>query len=262
MKGNVYFLGAGPGDPELLTRKAWRILSTAEVVLYDALVPSEILRVAQKEAILCDVGKRCGQKSITQEEIHALLVGYAAAGWNVVRLQGGDPLVFGRVGEEIAAVREAGINFEIVPGVTAASAAAAAAQIPLTDRRVASKVIFLSAHRRHGRSNPGAFLPSGSMAGTDATLVIYMPGSDYASVAGQLAGAGLDKGTPCVIVSKASTPEQSICRTDLATLAGHAPLPSPALLIVGGVAASRVNGKGEPVTSQSAESVAVTCTSD
>src|SRR5437868_1269148 len=122
MSGKVYFVGAGPGDPDLLTRKAWKLITGAEVVLHDALVPSQILQLAPAEAIVCDVGKRCGKKSIRQTDIHALLIHYASAGSNVVRLQGGDPLIFGRAGEEIAALQEAGIDFEIVPGVTAASA--------------------------------------------------------------------------------------------------------------------------------------------
>ncbi len=122
--GKVYFVGAGPGDPDLLTRKAWSVLRSADVVLHDALVSSEVLSIAPAGAVLCDVGKRCGAKSITQEEIHALLIGYASTEKTVVRLQGGDPLVFGRAGEEISALRDAGVDFEVVPGVTAASAAA------------------------------------------------------------------------------------------------------------------------------------------
>jgi siroheme synthase len=121
----------------LLTRKAWNVLRSADVVLHDALVSSEVLSIAPAGAILCDVGKRCGAKSITQEEIHALLIGYASTAKTVVRLQGGDPLIFGRAGEEISALRDAGVGFEVIPGVTAASAAAASAQIALTDRRAA-----------------------------------------------------------------------------------------------------------------------------
>jgi uroporphyrin-III C-methyltransferase len=234
MSGKVYFVGAGPGDPELLTRKAWEILASAEIVLHDALVSPEILRLAPAGATLCNVGKRCGKTSITQEEIHGLLIGHASAGKTVVRLQGGDPVIFGRAGEEIEALRDAGVEFEIVPGVTAASAAAAAAGISLTDRRHASKVIFLSAHRRTGefeqelRSLP----PSG------ATYVIYMPGTDYAKVARELGAAGIDPEMPCLIVSQASTPAQLIYRGKLASLIETPSLPTPALLIVGAVAAT------------------------
>jgi uroporphyrin-III C-methyltransferase len=234
MSGKVYFVGAGPGDPELLTRKAWTALRAAQVVLHDALVPRAILEVAPRGATLVDVGKRCGQKSITQEEIHAMLIGHARAGTNVVRLQGGDPLIFGRAGEEIAALDSAGIDFEIVPGVTAASAAAAAARVPLTDRRVASKLIFLSAHRRS--AEPDA--EERTAAATDATYAVYMPGGGYERIARELIDAGVPPDTPCVIVSQASTEGQSILRLDLGSLPQAPPVPAPALLIVGSVVGS------------------------
>ena len=229
--GNVYFVGAGPGDPELLTRKAHRILSQAEVVLHDALVAPEILLLPPSDALVLDVGKRCGQRSTAQEEIHALLIEQARAGRSVVRLQGGDPLIFGRAGEEIAALREAGIEFEIVPGVTAASAAAAAAQVTLTDRRRASRLIFLSAHRRAGQFDPAWK----SLPVSDATLAIYMPGRDYESVARELRSAGLAPETPCLVVSQASTVEQKILRAELGSLAELQEVPAPALLLVGEV---------------------------
>lgn len=234
MSGKVYFVGAGPGDPELLTRKAWDILTSAEIVLHDALVAPEILHLAPAVATLCNVGKRCGKKSISQEEIHALLIGHASAGKIVVRLQGGDPVIFGRAGEEIDALRAAGIDFEIVPGVTAASAAAAAAGISLTDRRHASKVIFLSAHRRAGEFEHELR----SLPVTNATYVIYMPGTDYAKVARELGAAGLAPDMPCLVVSQASTPAQLIYRGKLASLIDTPSLPTPALLIVGAVAAT------------------------
>lgn len=233
--GKVYFLGAGPGDPELLTLKAQKILCSAEVILHDALVPPEILQVASARALLRDVGKRCGRKSITQETIHEMLIGYASAGNIVIRLQGGDPLLFGRLGEEIAALQEAGIDFEVVPGVTAASAAAAAAQIPLTDRRVASKAIFFSAHRHEGEFDKNF----GSLAAANATLVIYMPGSNYARVWEALSRAGWAPDTPCLIVSQASLAKQIVCRAELSSLKSLPALPTPALLIVGAVTAAR-----------------------
>jgi uroporphyrin-III C-methyltransferase / precorrin-2 dehydrogenase / sirohydrochlorin ferrochelatase len=234
-RGKVYFVGAGPGDPELLTRKAWRVLRSADVILHDALVSAEILSLAPTGAVLCDVGKRCGAKSITQEEIHALLIGYAGTAKSVVRLQGGDPLIFGRAGEEIAALRDAGVDFEVIPGVTAASAAAASAQIPLTDRSVASQLIFMTAHRREGEFEQD--LKSLPRAG--ATLVIYMPGRDYEHVSRALREAtGFGDETPCLIVSQASTLQESIWRTDLSSLGRVRALPAPALLIVGEVAAA------------------------
>jgi uroporphyrin-III C-methyltransferase/precorrin-2 dehydrogenase/sirohydrochlorin ferrochelatase len=261
--GIVYFLGAGPGDPELLTRKAWKILTAAEVVLHDALVAPEIVRLAHKDALVCDVGKRCGQKSISQEEIHAMLVAHASAGHMVVRLQGGDPLIFGRAGEEMTALRRAGIDFEIVPGVTAASAAAATARIPLTDRRFASRVIFLSAHRRAGElrtdqiSNDAAvenvLLEIGGEAArkelatgvpardaapcSGTTLAIYMPGLDYGRLARDLLETGWGADTPCLLVSQASMAQERVSRMPIAALSEAEPLPAPAILIVGDVAA-------------------------
>jgi uroporphyrin-III C-methyltransferase/precorrin-2 dehydrogenase/sirohydrochlorin ferrochelatase len=231
--GKVYFVGAGTGDPELLTRKAWNVLSTADVVLHDALVSQEILSLVPTGAILCDVGKRCGVKSVTQEEIHALLIGYASMAKIVVRLQGGDPLIFGRAGEEIFALREAGVEFEIIPGLTAASAAAASAQITLTDRRVASQLIFLSAHRREGEFERDLkCIPL-----TGATLVIYMPGSNYAHLAEMLQDSGIPGETPCLIASRVSTPQEWMYRTYLASLPSVPSVPAPAVLIVGAVAA-------------------------
>jgi uroporphyrin-III C-methyltransferase len=232
--GKVFFVGAGPGDPDLLTRKTWLLLQAADVVLHDALVSPEILALAGTKAELIDVGKRCGRKSATQQEIHEQLIAQASAGRMVVRLQGGDPLVFGRAGEEISALRAAGVEFEIVPGVTSASAAAAAAQISLTDRQLASQLIFLSAHRRNGEFT----VDWKSVARRDATLAIYMPGHNYERIAGELLRAGLPATTPCVIVSQASTPAELILRADLASLPQLPEPPAPALLIVGEVTRS------------------------
>jgi uroporphyrin-III C-methyltransferase/precorrin-2 dehydrogenase/sirohydrochlorin ferrochelatase len=242
-RGKVYFVGAGLGDPDLLTRKAWKVLRSADVVLHDALVSTQVLSIVPPEALLCSVGKRCGAKSITQAEIHALLVGYAATAKTVVRLQGGDPLIFGRAGEEISALREAGVDFEVIPGVTSASAAAASAQIALTDRRVASQLIFLSAHRREGEFERDLK----SVPRIGATLVIYMPGSDYERLAHALRDAGISEETPCLIVSRASAPQELICRTDLASLASMPALPTPVLLVVGAVAAA-ARAEVPPVT--------------
>ena len=147
MAGRVYLLGAGPGDPELLTLKAAKLLARSEVVLYDSLVSEEVLALVSQQALLVNVGKRAGQKLLTQDEINSLLVSYAKAGKRVVRLKGGDPLLFGRAGEEMEALRRAGIEFEIVPGITAAVGAAAAAKISLTDRRMASQVLFTTFSR-------------------------------------------------------------------------------------------------------------------
>jgi len=147
LKGKVYLVGAGPGDPELLTLKALRLLQSAEAVLHDDLVAPEILQLIPSSAQIHNVGKRCGKKKILQGEINYLMVALAASGLRVVRLKGGDPLIFGRAGEEIETLRRHNIPFEIVPGVTSAMGAAAAAQIPLTHRRASSALVLITAHR-------------------------------------------------------------------------------------------------------------------
>lgn len=223
--GTVYLIGAGPGDPELLTLKAVRLLASADVVLHDDLVPVAILAHAQR-ALTLNVGKRCGRKSITQEQINAMMVDYARRGLSVARLKSGDPLVFGRSGEELDALRAAGIPSEVVPGITAAFAAAAALQCPLTDRRSASSVSFSSGH--HAPSS--AHAPA-SLAG--ATRVIYMPGRDLAPVADQLRSEGLSPDLPCVIVSRASQPDQQIVSTTLSRLDRLAAVPAPSILLIG-----------------------------
>ena len=233
--GRVYLIGAGPGDPELLTVKALRLIERATVVLHDSLVSREILQLIPQEAKIIDAGKRCGQKLLSQDEINALLVSYAARCERVIRLKGGDPLIFGRAGEEIEALRNAGVEFEVVPGVTAALGAAAAARISLTDRRAASQVVIATFSRR----SEAATLNWAAV--TDATtLVLYMPGADYAEVANRMRDAGLPDDLPCVIVSNATTPQQQIRRTSVSGLAQEEKLPAPALLIVGRVAAKQI----------------------
>ena len=142
--GKVYLVGAGPGDPGLLTVEALRLLQTADAVFHDDLVSPEILALIPLETYVENVGKRCGHASVTQQQIHSLLVRAAKEGWKVVRLKSGDPLIYGRAAEEIEALRSAGIEYGIVPGITAALGAAALAGISLTDRRVASRIVFLS----------------------------------------------------------------------------------------------------------------------
>jgi uroporphyrin-III C-methyltransferase len=233
--GKVYLIGAGPGDPELLTVKAARLLECAAIVLHDSLVSREVLEVIPGEAEIINVGKRCGHKLLTQDEINALLVSYAARYEIVIRLKGGDPLIFGRAGEEIEALRAAGVDFEVVPGVTAALGAAAAAGISLTDRRFASQVVFATFSR-------GADAPELDWAAVTsaATLVLYMPGADYAEIAQRLRDSGLPDDLPCAIVSNATSAQQQIRRTNVACLSQEKKLPAPALLIVGRVAAHRV----------------------
>lgn len=224
-RGTVYLVGAGPGDPELLTLKAARLLATADVVLHDDLVPAAVLAHAER-ALAINVGKRCGRKNISQEQIDAMMVDYARRGMAVVRLKSGDPLVFGRAGEEMDALRAAGVPFEVVPGITAAFAAAAAVQRPLTDRRNASSISFSSGH--HAAGSP---LQPASLAG--ATRAIYMPGRDLRGVAAQLRSEGLAADLPCVIVSRAAQPGQEILRTTLARLDQAISGAAPSILLVG-----------------------------
>jgi uroporphyrin-III C-methyltransferase len=234
--GKVYLVGAGPGDPELLTVKALRLLTSATVVLHDSLVSREALQLIGRESQVIDVGKRCGQKLLTQDEINSLLVSYASQHDTVIRLKGGDPLIFGRAGEEIEALRNAGIDFEVVPGVTAALGAAAAAGISLTDRRAASQVVIATFSR-----GPQATALNWAAVTTDTTLVLYMPGAEYADVAQSLRdAAGLPEDFPCVIVSNATSARQQDRHTSVAALAHEQRLPAPALLIVGRVAAQQV----------------------
>jgi|SRR5579872_112340 len=231
MKGKVYLVGAGPGDPELLTLKALRLLRTADAVLYDELVAPEILKLISPAAQLHNVGKRCGKKKILQQEINFLMIALANSGLHVVRLKSGDPLIFGRAGEEIEALRRANISFEIVPGITSALGAAAAAQIPLTHRRASSALVLITAHQASESESANW----AKLAGSGATLVIYMPGQKYSEVAARLTSAGLAGSTPCAIVSRATTRQQKTHRTTISALR-HAPqLAAPTLLVVGEV---------------------------
>jgi uroporphyrin-III C-methyltransferase len=229
--GKVYLVGGGPGDPELLTLKAARILNNANVVLHDSLVSAEVLTMISPQAELINVGKRCGQKLLTQDEINSLLISLAASREIVVRLKGGDPLIFGRAGEEVEALLNSGTEFEIIPGITAAVGAAAGAKISLTDRRLASQVLFTTVQRGVGES----IVDWGTLTGS-TTLVIYMPQSDYAHVASLLRERGLPEDMPCVLVSNASRENQRVCWTRISNLSDAERLPAPTLLIVGRVA--------------------------
>ncbi len=225
--GTVYLTGAGPGDPELLTRRALHLLQQADVVLHDDLVAEEIVAESRAGAKRVNVGKRCGTKKITQQEIHALMIEHARAGRIVVRLKSGDPLIFGRAGEEIRALTEAGVPFVVIPGVTAAFAAAAASGFSMTDRGGASRLVLESGHHAEERTRV-----------TDdphhaTTLVRYMPGSDYRRTQEGLLAAGWLPETPVLLVSCAGQRRQRIHRTTIALLHATAPLPAPAILLIG-----------------------------
>jgi uroporphyrin-III C-methyltransferase len=231
VKGKVYLVGAGPGDPELLTLKALRLLRQADAVLHDDLVSPQILTLVSRNAQLHDVGKRAGRKSARQEEIHFLMIELARQGLNVVRLKGGDPLVFGRAGEEMQALRKAGIEFEVVPGVTAALAAAASVEIPLTLRQTASSLLIMTGQFADDRPVPDlrTIIASGT------TIALYMPGPDPQATAERLAAAGVPRQTPCAVISRASTSAQQTTLTTLERLPGVAAQAKPSLLILGEV---------------------------
>ena len=239
MTGRVYLVGAGPGDPELLTLKALRLLRTADAVLHDDLVAPEILKLIPRSAQVHNVGKRCGKKRITQEEIHFLMIALADSGLQVVRLKSGDPLIFGRAGEEMEALRRANVAFEVVPGITSALGAAAAANLPLTHRKAASALVLLTAHHA-----PGSEAANWTkLAGSGATLAIYMPGSNYFEIAAKLKAAGLAGTTPSMIIARATTPQQQTYLTRIDELHRAPRFAAPTLLLVG-----EVVGLGDPVT--------------
>jgi uroporphyrin-III C-methyltransferase len=226
--GKVFLVGAGPGDPELLTCKALRILRGANVVLHDSLVSDEILRLIPRRAQRIDVGKRRGYKLLTQLDINSLLISAAQTEEIVVRLKGGDPLLFGRAAEEIQALREAAVEFEIIPGISAAFGAAAAARVSLTDRALASNVLFTTFSR-----TPEAQQLLRNTLSSDTTVVVYMPGAHYGDVSAWLLQAGVSPETLCLVVSKATQPDQLTALSTASALAAISPLPAPALLILG-----------------------------
>jgi uroporphyrin-III C-methyltransferase len=226
-RDKVFLVGAGPGDPDLLTVKALRLIQTAGVILHDDLVPQAVLQLASPLAEVVNVGKRCCTKTITQDEINALMIRHARANRSVVRLKSGDPLIFGRAAEEIAALTEANVPFEIVPGITAAFAAAAAIGCSLTDRNSASNVTFLTGH--HAQSHNHSPLPEIE----DSTRVVYMPGRDLQLLAAEWLQQGLPTDFPCAVISKVGQPAQQIQTCTLAALGSLAPAPAPSLLIAG-----------------------------
>jgi uroporphyrin-III C-methyltransferase len=229
LPGKVYLVGAGPGSAKLLTLRALEVLRMADVVFHDDLVSEDVLAMIPAHTAVQSVGKRCGFKKTSQKEIHLRMISAARSGQTVLRLKGGDPLVFGRTHEEISALRKANIDFEIVRGITAATAAAAAAQIPLTERKGASKLVFVSNHCC-AEKNQGHL---GKTLAEDATLVFYMPGSEFGALRAELAANGLSEDLPCLLVSQAARPEQRLIRTTIRGLPSLPVQPSPSLLIVG-----------------------------
>jgi len=217
MTGFVAFVGSGPGDPELLTVRAVNRLKAAEVVLFDDLSAGPILALAGPGAELVAVGKRAGRPSPKQDHVSRLLVEYAQTGARVVRLKSGDPGVFGRLEEEITAVKAAGIGYEIVPGVSSAFAAAAAAGIPLTRRLAARRVQFVTGHDVTGGLPEG--LNMAALADPAATTVVFMPKRTFAELAGLLMAAGLPGETPALLAEEVSHPGQRLTRSTVQALA-------------------------------------------
>lgn len=231
--GSVWLVGAGPGDPELLTRKAERLIGAASVVFYDALVGPEVLEMAGSSARLVHVGKRSGRHSKDQKTIDALIVEAALAGERVVRLKGGDPSIFGRATEELEACRSAGVPVRVCPGVTAASAAAATLGASLTLRGLARKLTFVTAHARAGEALD---VDWSRLADPEATLAVYMGKAAAAEVSSRLMAEGLAGDTPVALVESASLPEERVflTRLDLLPLSAMTALSDgPALLLIG-----------------------------
>ena len=226
-RGRVYLVGAGPGDPDLLTVKALRFIQSADVILHDDLVTPAILELARPDAEVVNVGKRCGVKSITQEQINALMIEHTRVGRSVVRLKSGDPMLFGRAAEEMTALKDAGVAHEVVPGVSAAFAAASSLGCSLTDRNWASNVIFSTGH--HAQSHNRAPLP----ALEDATRVVYMPGRDLALLAEEWMAEGLPANLPCALISHAAQPDEQVFATTLGALHEAPAAAAPSLLLAG-----------------------------
>src|SRR6478672_3296249 len=252
VQGRVLLVGAGPGDPELLTLKAVRALKAADVILYDRLAGTGVLEHARREVELVPVGKSKGEHSIPQDKIQELMIERARAGQTVVRLKGGDPLVFGRAGEEIAALRGAGIEVEVISGITAGLAAAASLQIPLTHRDVSHSVTFVSGHEAGSDEPSFEHLDLGALGSGESTLLVYMGVSTAGLIAHRLLDAGWKPSCPVIAVENASRNSERRVVTTLADLAAdpeRLQLKSPAVLIFGEVAGLPAAGLVEDVLS-------------
>ena len=232
-QGKVYLVGAGPGDVELLTLKAVRAIGEADVVMLDDLVNREVLRFARPQAQVIEVGKRGGCRSTPQAFIEKLMVRHARAGNTVARVKGGDPFVFGRGGEEMAALRARGLEVEVVSGITAGMGVTAAMGIPVTHRHICDGVTFVTGHTRDGRQPDWRALAAGG-----TTLVIYMGVANFDAIVRGLLEGGLSAATPAAAIQNGTLPTQKSVVTTLSALAqamGHAGIGSPAVIVIGDV---------------------------
>jgi uroporphyrin-III C-methyltransferase len=245
--GKIWLVGAGPGDADLLTLRAARLIASAQLIVHDGLVDPDILLLAPASARLISVAKRRARHTLPQEEINALLVRHARAGRQVIRLKGGDPFIFGRGGEEVEAARAAGVPIEVVPGVSAANGAAAAAQIALTHRDAASVVSFVAGQCRPVQSHAAGGVEGGlaeqnwaGLAGKGRTLVIYMGVANAAQIAEKLMAEGLAPGMPVAVIENGARPQMRVLRGLLAglqELVESEAVVSPALIVIGEVTA-------------------------
>lgn len=254
--GHVALVGAGPGAEDLITLRAHRLLMEADVIVHDALVPEGVIALGRRDATRIAAGKRKGCQTRTQEEINALLVALAREGRRVVRLKSGDPLVFGRAGEEMAALRDAGVSYEIVPGVTSALAAAADFELPLTLRGVSSSLVLTTGHDLRSRALPDWT----KLAISGATVAVYMGGSNAAEVASLLAEAGLSPDTAVAVVENASLPNRRLMHgtlADLPALQERAGLAGPVMTIIGDAVAGGDFSKSEPLAARSRRAASI-----
>ena len=241
--GAVYLVGAGPGDPDLITRKGLRLLRCADVVVYDRLIPLELLDEARPDAELINGGKQPTRHRLAQADINALLIDRALTGKAVVRLKGGDPFVFGRGGEEALVCRDHGIPFEVVPGVSSAVAVPACAGIPLTQRHISSAFAVIAGHEDPAKS--ASSINYAALAQLGGTIVIMMGVKNLPAITRQLINHGLDPATPAAVIEWGATARQRVCSgsaEDIAAIARRMEIMPPAITVIGAVARLRDAG--------------------